>query len=276
MRGTYRACGFTLVEMVVTIVLLGIVSAMVAHFTAGTLQAYLDAQRRAELVDTVGTAMQRLQRELRDALPDSVRIARAGGVGYLEYLPVVSEGRYRAGEGELPRSGACGAGRDDPLVPGLPDESFSTLGPVPDLPANGGLHFVVLGVPASSLAGDDVYAGASRRARYIGGSSDTCEAHITIERHMFTRPADAARFRVIGPPVTYACDPTTGQLTRWAGYAISPTQPAPPPGRAALMLDALVGCEFEQQAGSVAVTLERRLAGETLRLRQELYTEGAR
>lgn len=275
-RRPSRARGFTLVEMVVTVVLLGIVSAMVARFTAGSMQAYLDAQRRAELADTVGIAMDRLQRDLRDALPDSLRITTAGGVAYLEYLPVVAEGRYRAGATGLAPPGPCAAGRDDPLAVGTPDTSFSTLGPVPDLPASGGTHFVVVRDPAGRPTAKEAYAGAGNRARYTGASSDDCESAIGIEPHAFAHRSSAARFQVIGLPVTYACNPATGQLTRLEGYAISPVQPAPPPGRAALMLDGLVRCEFRRQAGSVAVTLERRLANETLRLHQELHLDGTR
>ncbi|MBY0437205.1 MAG: type II secretion system GspH family protein, partial [Burkholderiales bacterium] len=70
--------GFTLVELVVAIVLLGIVALMVTTFATGAMQSYLDAERRAELVDGTETAMRRLQRDVRLSLPNSVRVADDG------------------------------------------------------------------------------------------------------------------------------------------------------------------------------------------------------
>ncbi|MEE2983226.1 MAG: hypothetical protein VX929_08030, partial [Pseudomonadota bacterium] len=57
------------------------------------IQGFIDTARRATLVDEADTAPNRLTREVRLALPNSVRIA--GGQA-LEFLRTRSGGRYRA------------------------------------------------------------------------------------------------------------------------------------------------------------------------------------
>ena len=72
MRGRWQG-GFTLLEAVVVIVITGIVSAMVAVFIRAPVEGYIDSVARAELTDAADTALRRLTREVRTALPNSLR-----------------------------------------------------------------------------------------------------------------------------------------------------------------------------------------------------------
>jgi prepilin-type N-terminal cleavage/methylation domain-containing protein len=85
MRPRSRSAGFTLAELVVAIVLMGIVALMVTSFSTGAMQSYLDAERRAELVDGTETAMRRLQRDVRLSLPNSVRVE-----GHTDNVPIAT------------------------------------------------------------------------------------------------------------------------------------------------------------------------------------------
>nr|MBP9219285.1 type II secretion system protein [Sterolibacterium sp.] len=49
---SHHLAGFTLIEMIVAIVLLGIISVMVATFIRSPVLGYVDTVRRAELTDT--------------------------------------------------------------------------------------------------------------------------------------------------------------------------------------------------------------------------------
>src|SRR5690606_15655966 len=89
--------GFTLVEMIVVIVITGIVAAAVAVFIRAPVQGYVDLVARAELVDEADTAVRRISREVRRALPNSVRLTSVGGNNYLEFLLTSTGGRYMAG-----------------------------------------------------------------------------------------------------------------------------------------------------------------------------------
>ena len=86
--------GFTLVEMIIVIVITGIIGAVVAVFIRSPVQGYVDMVARAELADEADTAMRRMSRDLRLALPNSIRTTIAGGTTFLELLLTRTGGRY--------------------------------------------------------------------------------------------------------------------------------------------------------------------------------------
>ena len=93
MNGALGRRGFTLIELVVVIVLTGIVATLVARNVSQPILSFIDSARRAALVDANETALNRVTREVRLALPNSVRIA---GGRALEFLRTRTGGRYRA------------------------------------------------------------------------------------------------------------------------------------------------------------------------------------
>src|SRR3990167_2242893 len=110
--------GFTLVEMIISIVITGIVVSMVAMFGRGQVDAYIDAGNRAELSDAADTTLRRIARELQAALPNSVRLSG----NFLEFVPIRDAGRYRS---ELNSTG----GGDVLNFASSSDSTFDVLGP---------------------------------------------------------------------------------------------------------------------------------------------------
>ncbi|MFL6647500.1 MAG: prepilin-type N-terminal cleavage/methylation domain-containing protein, partial [Sulfurifustaceae bacterium] len=95
-RTARRSRGVSLVELIVVIVVSGIIAAIVGVFIVRPIEGY-DAQvRRAELTDAAESALRRMQREIRRALPNSGRIVDEGnGNGrVLELIPAIDGGRY--------------------------------------------------------------------------------------------------------------------------------------------------------------------------------------
>jgi len=91
-----RQRGFTLVELVMVIVILGIVGGMVAVFMRAPIEAYFDSGRRAALTDVADTAVRRMSRDLRKALPNSIRTSTVNGSDTcLEFIPTRTGARYR-------------------------------------------------------------------------------------------------------------------------------------------------------------------------------------
>lgn len=88
-RGRWQG-GFTLLEAVVVIVITGIISAMVALIRA-PVEGYIDSVARAELTDAADTALRRLTREVRTALPNSLREGPPGAT-CIEFLPTLGGG----------------------------------------------------------------------------------------------------------------------------------------------------------------------------------------
>ncbi len=87
-----RERGFTLVEMVTVIVLLGIVAVVLAPFIANAMQAWHDGKARAELVARGHLALERLAREVRQAVPNSLETLDAGQG--IQFVRSRAGGRY--------------------------------------------------------------------------------------------------------------------------------------------------------------------------------------
>ena len=71
--GRRTAAGFTLLELVVTIAIMGVIAAVVVVFLQRPVEGYFDTTRRARLVDTADFALRRIARDLATALPNSAR-----------------------------------------------------------------------------------------------------------------------------------------------------------------------------------------------------------
>ena len=215
--------GFTLVEMIMVIVITGIIGGMVAVFLRAPVQQYMDVSRRADMTDIADTALRRIGRDLRLALPNSVSVTVAGGARgaggctgnnacFIEFLPTSGGGRYRRnGPGNI-------------LDFGSADTSFDVLGTVPIITA-GVDEMVVYNL---GIAGASAYDDSSRTTTGITGGVGNITIGGLGKQFLFESPS--ARFQVISRPVTYVCEPAPGgvggTLTRYWGYVILPAQPS--------------------------------------------------
>lgn len=95
MRSTTRQHGFTLIELIMVIVIMGVIGSMVAVFMKSPIDAYFDSGRRAALTDVADTVVRRIARDLQGSLPNSIRNGPAG-TNCLEFIPTKTGGRYRA------------------------------------------------------------------------------------------------------------------------------------------------------------------------------------
>jgi MSHA biogenesis protein MshO len=268
-----RADGVTLVEMVMVIAVTGIIAAVVAVFIQRPVEGYVDAARRAELTDIAATALRRITRDVRTALPNSVRVG--GGGLFLEYIQTNGGGRYRA---EVDSGGG-----GNPLDFTTADTSFDVLGPVPAL--TGAEHIVVYNLTADPLVTTgNAYLGDNR-----GTNASSAGSVVSFTAPPPGGPAAAfpftspgKRFHVVQYPVTYGCDLGTGRLTRYWDYDFDGTQNTPPPlgatGKSALIATNVTACSFVYATGGatgrtgvVALTLEIKQGTDTVRLFQQAH-----
>ena len=262
--------GFTLVEMVVVIAITGILAAAVAVFIRRPVESYVDAARRAELTDIADGALRRITRDVRMALPNSVRITTAGNVTYLEYLQTSGGGRYRA------ETDSAGAG--DILDFVAPDASFDVIGPMPALAA--GNSIVVYNLSATGGSAN-AYSGDNRAAY----SSNTATTITLTAPKQFLYQSPGKRFQVVEHAVTYACDPLpggAGVLRRHWNYGIVDPQPTAFGGSSALLASNITGCGFTYttsgptaRTGVVALNLQISDGGETVWLFQQAHVNNA-
>jgi MSHA biogenesis protein MshO len=247
------AAGFSLVELIVVIAVVGILSGIVAVFIRNPLEGYMAASRRAELTDIADGALVRIARDLRTALPNSVRVTQVGTTYYLEYLPIEAGGRYRA---EL-TSSAAGDILD--FTSGS-DASFDVLGPTVTATSNQYLVVYNLGLDASTSA-------------WIGGNRRTVTSNGAVTNLAFTATGSALplespshRFYLVSTPVSYVCDPATGTVRRYSGYG-APTSAQPTSfgsGINALLANRVKTCSIIYDAGA-----GQRLGQLTLRIQLE-------
>lgn len=259
-----RAAGFTLIEAIIAMVLTGIVGAVAAVFLKKPVDAYGDSARRAELTDMADTALRRMVRDLRLALPNSVRTTTSGSNAYLEFLLTSGGGRYRA----QPTSGGTG----DPLDFDAADASFDVIGAAP---ACGTGQYVAIFNLGPAVSGADAYAGDNIAA--CSGVSGSVVSLAAAFRFPFESPGH--RFQVVDTPVTYEYVAAAGELRRHWGYGISASQATPPTGgSSALLAQNLTAAAFEysalvlaQRAGAVALSLSITRSGETIRLTHQAH-----
>jgi MSHA biogenesis protein MshO len=283
MRPIHPERGVTLIEMVAAIVIVGIIGAVVVFFLNPIRQS-ADLALRAGLTDVADNALQRIGRDLKLALPNSVRLDSTSVPGsvFLEFLAVRTAGRYRAAGGGPTIGGencsvddGSGIPDSDQLVFDSPDTCFTTLGKLPGtVAANDRL---VLSNYESKLAtGQNAYQTAGVLNWVTITNVDTSEPNrdrVEFGSTMFQRAlhdSPGKRFFVISGPVTYRCDMTAGTITRHDGYAPQLTQPTAF-GAGTLIAEHVMsgtGCSFSYsnvgpQLGLVTmrITLQRPLFG---------------
>ncbi len=222
-----RACyagqrGFTLVELIMVIVIMGVVGGMVSVFMRGPIDAYISGGRRAALTDTADTTVRRIARDLHKALPNSLRDCPVGTNG-LEFVPTRTGGRFRAeGSGALVRDGTT------------PVFSFNMLGdyanfagaPVPVYQQIAVNDLIVIYNLGPGQTGADVFAASN--ANYAAVTSvglvSSNETQISITQTVFAEVLkDATRFQVVPwqeQMVAYVCSGTT--LYRTASTTLTP------------------------------------------------------
>lgn len=225
------ARGVTLIELIVVIVVTGVLAAGVAIFIRRPVEGYIDASRRATLTDEADTALRRMTRDLRTALPNSTRVDGSGK--FVEYIETTGGARYRA---EVDSGGG-----GDILDFTAADTSFDVLGPAPAT----GTHIVVYNL-FNSGATSNAYSGDNRTALTSVGAS------VVFTSKLFPESSPGKRVHVVSGPVTYGC--TGGQLVRYWGYAYNEPQVAPPAGGSSAVLAGNVDvatCSFVYAAGSL-------------------------
>ena len=198
--------GFTLVELVVVIVLIGVTAVVLTPFITHTVRGYVDGARRYDGVATARSALDRMDRELREALPHSIRISG----NCLQFLPILASGNYTA-----PPTGAVIKVINN-FEPPTGDTLYATVWPAGPDALYGGTGMVRI----TSIAEAD--AGASWSVNLAAAAA-------------FNGDSLAKRLHILGNPVSFCL--LNGGLYRYTGIV---TAGQPGPGDAAMGAGAIL------------------------------------
>lgn len=281
--------GFTMVELIMVIVMMGVIGGMVAVFMKSPIDAYFASARRAGLTDVADTVVRRMARDLQRALPNSMRSA---GDQCVEFIPTKAGGRYRTDVG----------GGGDVLDFTVADTSFNMLGDNDDLklPADQKIaNQDVITIFNLGISGADAYAADNisviSAAPTVAGTPP--ETTITLESggKKFPFESPSKRFHVIPggeQVVRYACVGATGVTDLDANghgkgslyrqvldlpLAASACPTTAPSSGVALMATKVSACKFDyggpdlQRNALLSMTLSVTDSGETVSLQHEVH-----
>jgi len=274
LRRAPHAAGFTLVELIVVIMIIGILGATVAVFIANPVAAYFQSINRAALTDAADLVVRRMTRELQGAVPNSARVASSNGSYFLEFVPVQAFGRYRAAASNSDPT------QNDPLdFSNVNDNSFQILGPTINVPAGAKLAIMNMGFGNLNLYGGNNV----RTVTSIGSGLSSLQF---TAGSAWPASSPTHRFYVFTTAVSYVCTPNangSGTITRYYGYTPQASQPtsvgaAPLSGASqSLVLNDLSACAFtpgtsQVDLNAIQVNLQLTRSGEAVTLYSQVET----
>lgn len=257
--------GFTLVELVMVIALAGLVAVMVGAVMSRPMQGFVDQSRRAELVDKASVALQRMARDVRLAVPNSLTV----GAGQMQMLSIAAAGRYRA---NLPD--AAGPLTDPPqCTQAGPTCSIDILSPMTPAASSDQHWLIIYNTDASELVGGGALSVISPKA--FTWSAGVLSAALQNFRFKYASPQ--RRFYLAREVVGYRCD-GAGRLWREVSGNLNGSSPS-----AALVVDSIApgGCAFSYDPGTstrgALITLRLTLTqdAETISLLQQVHVDNA-
>lgn len=254
--------GATLIEMIIVIVLLGIIAVSVGIFVSKTIDGFDQAKQRLQAAQQAQLAMQVIKRELRLALPNSVRVKQSGGRTLLEWVPVQTGGRYRS-LGAAGGDASSGCAIDNATLAdngilnvGFQDSCFKTIGMLDGKEMMGAKWVVVFNAGPGYDAADFYQTGAStggNKALLGGVTQNAQETKVNFEPTIFKYDSPGHRFYLTKDPVSIECDPAAGVIRRWSGYPASPTQPTTWSGAVSgVLMNHVSACQIAYAPGLIA------------------------
>lgn len=280
-----QAAGFTLVELIVSIVIAAIVAGFIVLFLAAPIQDYFAQTRRTDLVDSGSRIAAAVTNDVRTALPNSLRKATSGSTQALEFLATQGVARYYTGTDSPGPDMTVGS----PTTVGTPVTSFATLDSfttqAPPYSANY-LSVGNVGVAPTYDAYSSGNAVMTPGSVQIATGANPGENLVTLSAPMTfqapTAPTAHNAYLVTGP-VSYVCNPTAGTFMRYSGYAITAVPRVAPGGSGALIAHDVSACNLTlvpapgaYPYGELAIfTVTLASGGESLQVFVEAPTEYA-
>lgn len=284
-----KQMGFSLIELIATMTITAVVCVLASVFMRYPIIAYADVALIGELVDSGESALYRMSADLREALPNSVRVKTSGSITAIEFMNVVESQYYRAGTPTPYLKFSNAVSQFDTL--GLFVDSLSnttciagncrvvvdntgTYGANTDTPIAGLNVYNSSAAPGPSpAAGSYVMTPSNVTVTLSNAGNSGTEGQISLSSAVLFAQASANQLvYIVDTPISYICDTSTGLLTRYWGYTVSATQPTTPGGSSAPMAQNISACSVNYtpstatQNGVVSMSLTFSKSGNTVRI----------
>ncbi len=202
---TGKQTAFTMIELVIVIVLLGILSVSFAKILSQSVSGYMDAKGRNEHSQTAKWVTEVITRSVREALPQSIRTGTSGNLDCVEYTEIINASSYF----NLPANG--------------PVSSFNIV--AYDLAFQPGLSAAIMPINSSSIY---IGNGVVTPIASISSSGPQQSLVTLVAPTNFFQRSPQNRLYVLSSPITFCLDNSSGLISRYSNYGFSASLAFPP------------------------------------------------
>ncbi|MFL0802103.1 MAG: type II secretion system GspH family protein [Agarilytica sp.] len=204
-HNTYLLCraplgrGFTLVELITVLVILGLVASIGTGFIVSVVDSYDTTQRRSKLINRGRLVIEQMTRQIRIALPNSVRVSPSGNC--VEFLPIVAGTTYL---NDVPDSGNAAA-------------SVNSVTTAPFSLGLGSVNHISIG----ALVSTEIYSSGSPNSRVSAGALGAGPPYTVVNfsgLHVFDRNSVNQRIFLTDDPLRFCLIGST--LYRYSNYGL--------------------------------------------------------
>ncbi|MES3007212.1 MAG: prepilin-type N-terminal cleavage/methylation domain-containing protein [Pseudomonadota bacterium] len=234
--------GFTLIEMVITILISSILAMGVVNYIADSSIGFLESANRSRLASGGRTALDRMTMELHNALPNSVRVnvAAPNGDQCLEFVPAIKATTYI-----------------NPSFSGSGSASFQVVdfNPLTTYASPAGIYAVIYPIDTDELYDYDDNRGPLALVDEVSDPNGA-DGVMTIdldEAHRFERRSTAQRLFLVEQPVSFCV--VGDKLYRYSDYTYTATQCDPSSCLPAILPDRAVFADNIDNAGLTAFSM---------------------
>lgn len=199
-----RQSAFSLIELIIVIIIIGILAVSLSNITRNAVYSYIDGKDRNRQSQSGKWVAERISREIREALPQSVRTGDSGGIHCVEFMNIINASSYI----NLPASG-----------------NITTINAAGfDLSTTAATLIAIMPLNATTLYGA---TGTLGNVASIAAAGSQVVITLTAPTN-FNRRSPLDRFYLLSSPVSFCLNNNNGQITRHTGYSLAGGQQFPP------------------------------------------------